>query len=69
MLKVEKYKVDYAFTGVLVPAGTHVVEVRYKSRMPEQYKEAVAIIIIYTLLSLCLITKKKINERRSKEND
>ena len=67
--KVEKYKVDYAFTGVLVPEGTHVVEVRYKSRMPEQYKEAVAIIIIYTLLSLCLITKKKINERRSKEND
>ena len=67
--KVEKYKVDYAFTGVIVPEGTHVVEARYKRHMPKQYKEAAVIIVIYILLSLFLITKKKINERRSKEND
>ncbi len=67
--KVEKYKVDYAFTGVIVPEGNHVVEARYKRHMPKQYKEAAAIIVIYILLSLCLIMKKKINERRSKEND
>ena len=65
----EKYKVNYAFTGVLVPKGSHVVEAVYKRIVPKQYKEAAVIIVIYILLSLFLITKKKINERRSKEND